>query len=131
MVDVPAVRIEDVRDLADVAVVPRRDLEDRLRLAVLEGDPPRDLPRLADAVPDLGPPADLRQLGGGRVQEERRQEPRVLDPVGPALVPEPEDHRVAVVVAVCIDDPAVDARLPPERNETRLKALEGLRGRGR
>src|SRR5207253_11438064 len=127
----PALRIEDVRDLADVAVMPRDDLEDRLRLVLLEGDPPRDLPHLAHAVQDLRPPADLRQLGGGRVQEERRQEPWVLDPVGPTLVPEPEDHRVAVVVAVCIDDPAVHGGLPPETYARRLRALEGPGGRGR
>src|SRR5438552_6913576 len=131
MVDVSAVRVEDVRELADVAVVPRDDLQDGLRLLVLEGDPAGDLPHLADAVQDLRPPADLRQLGGGRVQIERRQEPRIFDPVGPSLVPEPEDHGIAVVVAVGIDDPAVRGGLPPETYARRLRVLEGPWGRGR
>ncbi len=113
MVHVPSVRIEDVRDLADVAVVPRDDLQDPLRLVVLEGDPAGDLSDLAHAVQDLRALADRGQVGGGRVQVERRQEPRVLDAMRASLVPEPEDHRIAVVVAVGIDDPAVHGGLPP------------------
>src|SRR5438552_18326183 len=112
MVDVSAVRVEDVRDLADVAVVPRDDLQDGLRLVVLEGDPAGDLPHLADAVQDLRPPADLRQLGGGRVQIERRQEPRVLDPMRPPPVQKQKDQEFAAVVALAIENPALRADFP-------------------
>src|SRR6266571_3811431 len=107
MVHVPAVRVEDVREIADVAVMPRHDLQDGLRLVVLEGDPPRDLAHLPHAVEDLDAPSDRGQLAERRMQEERRPGPRVLDAMRAVLVPEPEDHRVAVVVGVGVDDPAV------------------------
>jgi len=50
------------------------------------------------------------------VQEERRHDPRVLDPMRPSLVPEPEDDRVAVVVRIGVDDPAVRRVFPDLRS---------------
>src|SRR6266516_3548860 len=76
-VHVPAVRVEDVREVADVAEMPRHDLQDGLRLVVLEGDPPRDLAHLPHAIEDLDAPSDRGQLAGRRMQEERRPGPRV------------------------------------------------------
>src|SRR3989449_11642243 len=97
MIDVSAVRVEDVRETPDVAVMPRHDLEDGPRLVVLEGDALPDLSYVADAVQDLDPSADCGELGRRCVQEERGHDPRVLDPMRAPLVPQPEDHRVAIL----------------------------------
>src|SRR5437867_8286852 len=113
MIDVSAVRVEDVRETPDVAVMPRHDLQDGPRLVVLEGDALRDVSDLLHAVQDLDATADRREVGGVCMQEERRHDPRVLDPMRPPLVPEPEDHRVAVVIPVRVDDPTVRERAPP------------------
>src|SRR5437899_11336018 len=92
MIDVPAVRVEDVREASDVAVMPRHDLQDGFPLVVLEGDALRDVSDLPYAVQDLDSSADRRELGRRRVQEERRHDPRVLDSMLDPIVPEPDDH---------------------------------------
>src|SRR3989441_915838 len=62
MIDVPAVRVEDVREASDVAVMPRHDLQDGFPLVVLEGDALRDVSDLPYAVQDLDSSADRREL---------------------------------------------------------------------
>jgi len=116
VVDVSAVRVEDARDLAQVAVAPWHDFQDGGGLVILEGDPPLDLADLPHAVEDLDASPDCGQLARRRVEEERREELRVLDPMGPPLVPEPEDHRVPVVVPIRVDDPSVRVA-PPSYDE--------------
>src|SRR5437870_11572942 len=113
MIDVPAVRVEDVRETPDIAVMPWHDLQDGPRLVVLEGDTVRGVSDLLHAVQDLDATADRREVGGVCMQEERRHDPRVLDSMRAPLVPEPEDHRVAVVIPVRVDDPTVRERAPP------------------
>src|SRR3972149_5747355 len=89
-------------------------------------------PRGQGSPPRRPAPSDPGQVGGGRVQEKRRQEPRILDSVGVPFVPEPEDHRVAVVVPVGVDDPAVRGRTPPtyEGSGPLERVPEGGRGEG-
>src|SRR5207249_1926694 len=107
MIDVSAVRVEDVRETPDIAVMPWHDLQDGPRLVVLEGDTLRGVSDLAHAVQDFDATTNRRELGRVCMQEERRHDPRVLDPMRASIVPQPEDHRVAVVVPVRVDDPAV------------------------
>jgi hypothetical protein len=112
MVDVAAVGVEDASDLGQVAVVSRHDLEDGFGLVVLEGDASLDLADLAHAIEDLDATPEGGELARRGVQEEGRHEARVLDPVRALLVPEPEDHRVLVVVRIRVDDPSVRGTPP-------------------
>src|SRR3989442_3548759 len=107
MNDVSAVRVEDVRETPDVAVMPRHDFQDGPRLVVLEGDALRDVSDLLHAVQDLDATADRRADGGVVMQKERRHDPPHLDPMRPPLVPEPADHRVPVLIPVAVDDPTL------------------------
>src|SRR5436309_12792565 len=112
MIDVSAVRVEDVRETPDVAVMPRHDLQDGPRLVVLEGDALRDVSDLLHAVQDLDATADRREAGGVCMQEERRHDPRVIDPMRPPLVPAPEDHRRAAAIPIRFADPTLLVRAP-------------------
>jgi len=86
---VPAVRRDDLRDVLEIFVVPRDDLENRHGLLAPDVDPPLDLPHLFHLVKDFEALPDLVPLGGWRADEERHLELRVLDPMGPALAPQP------------------------------------------
>ena len=112
VVHVAAVGVEDVSHALQVAVVAGHDLQDGLRLVILQGNTVGDLAYLLHPIEDLDASLDRGQIARRCMQEERRHESRVLDAMGAALVPEPKDHRVLVVVRVGVDDPAVQESPP-------------------
>ena len=120
VVVVPAVRVHDPRDVLELAVVARDDLEDGDGLLAPDVHPPLDLADLLHLVEDLQSLPHVRNLGGRGTDEEGGLEVRVLDAVGPVLVPEPEDDCVLVVVRIRVDEPALRGATPPCR---------GIRGR--
>ncbi len=129
MVHVASVGVEDAGDLRQVAVVPRDDLEDGSRVVVLQSDAPLDLAHLAHAVEDLDATPEGGELARRGVQEEGGHEARVHDALRSLLVPEPEDHRVLVVVCIRVDDPSVRGSPPvPSLRDGRVH--QRMPGRG-
>ena len=113
VVVVPAVRVDDLRDILELAVVTGHDLEDGDRVLAPDVHPPLDLADFLHLVEDLEAfphPWDLLRRGS---HEERRLEGLVLDAVGALLVPEPEDDCVLVVVRIRVDEPALRGWTPP------------------
>jgi len=89
------------------------DLEDGHGLFAPDVHPPLDLAEFLHLVEDLEALADPRDLAERRPDEERGLEVRVLDAVGPVLVPEPQDDRVLLVVRIRVDEPALRGSTPP------------------
>jgi len=107
VVVVPAVRRDDLRDVLEFLVVAGDDFEDGHGLLAPDVDAPLDLPDLLHLVEDPEALSDLAPLGRRGPDEERDLELRVLDPVGPALSPQPQDDRVLVVVRIRVDEPTL------------------------
>ena len=107
------VAVDGVREVLEVGIPPREDLEDGDLLPTLETDSPPDEMRLPDAVEDLHALAELLQVLQGRVNEERRVVGYVLDAVRLAPGPQPEDEAVLLMVRVGVEDPALHGHLPP------------------
>jgi len=112
VVVVPAVRIDDVGEFPEIAVVARDDFEHGNGVLDREVDSPLRGAGLLHRVEDLDALRDCGQLVGVRMEEERHGEVSVFDALRALRGPQPQDHRIAVVVWVCVDEPALRGDSP-------------------